>query len=64
MARNVRIGLIQATCTHSGDADPKVIKQAMIEKHIGYIEEAARAALRSSVSRSYFLARTSPRNRR
>lgn len=42
MARNVRIGLIQATCTHSGDADPKVIKQAMIEKHIGYIEEAAR----------------------
>ena len=42
MARNVRIGLIQATCTHSGDADPKVIKQAMIEKHIGYIEEAAK----------------------
>ncbi|MBN8710396.1 MAG: acyltransferase [Verrucomicrobia bacterium 61-8] len=42
MARNVRIGLIQATCTHSGDADPKVIKQAMIEKHIGYIEDAAR----------------------
>lgn len=41
MARNVRIGLIQATCTHSGDADPRVIKQAMIEKHIGYIEEAA-----------------------
>ncbi len=42
MARNVRIGIIHATCTHSGDAYPKVIKQAMIEKHIGYIEDAAR----------------------
>lgn len=41
MPRNVRIGLIQASCTHSGDADPSAIKAAMIEKHMGMIGEAA-----------------------
>lgn len=41
MPRNVRIGLIQATTTHPGDTDPQVIKAAMIEKHLRYIEEAA-----------------------
>ena len=41
MPRNVRIGLVQATSTHPGDVDPAVIKTAMIEKHLRYIEEAA-----------------------
>jgi len=39
--RNVNIGLIQASSTHPGDADPAVIKQAMIEKHLAMIEDAA-----------------------
>jgi beta-ureidopropionase len=41
MPRNVRIGLIQATTTHPGDTDPLVIKEAMIAKHLVFIEEAA-----------------------
>ncbi|MES2706606.1 MAG: nitrilase-related carbon-nitrogen hydrolase [Verrucomicrobiota bacterium] len=41
MPRNVRIGLIQAITTHPGDTDPAVIKAAMIEKHLKFIEEAA-----------------------
>lgn len=41
MKRPVRIGLIQSTCTHSGDAPPDEIKQAMIAKHIKLIEDAA-----------------------
>ncbi len=41
MPRNVRIGLIQASTTHSGDTDPRVIKEAMIAKHLRFIEEAA-----------------------
>ena len=41
MSRPVRIGLIQASSTHPGDADPAVIKAAMIEKHLRYIEDAA-----------------------
>lgn len=41
MPRNVRIGLIQAITTHPGDTDPAVIKAAMIEKHLRFIEEAA-----------------------
>jgi N-carbamoylputrescine amidase len=41
MPRNVRIGLIQATTTHPGDTDPLVIKEAMIAKHLAFIEEAA-----------------------
>jgi len=42
MPRIVRIGLIQASSTHPGDADPSVIKAAMIEKHLLAIEDAAR----------------------
>ena len=41
MPRNVRIGLIQASTTHPGDTDPAVIKAAMIEKHMAFIEKAA-----------------------
>lgn len=42
MAGTVRGGLIQTTVTHEGDADIPSIKKAMIEKHMGYIEEAAK----------------------
>ena len=41
MPRNVRIGLIQASTTHPGDTDPLVIKEAMITKHLAFIEDAA-----------------------
>ena len=41
MPRNVRIGLIQASTTHPGDTDPQVIKEAMIAKHLAFIEEAS-----------------------
>ena len=41
MPRNVRIGLIQASTTHPGDTDPQVIKEAMIAKHLAFIEDAA-----------------------
>ena len=41
MPRKVRIGLIQATTTHPGDTDPLVIKEAMIAKHLAFIEEVA-----------------------
>jgi N-carbamoylputrescine amidase len=42
MARIIRAGLIQASSTHDGDQDPKVIRVAMIEKHMKLIEQAAR----------------------
>jgi beta-ureidopropionase len=42
MARIVRAGLIQASSSHSGEADPATIREAMIEKHMGMIEEAAK----------------------
>ena len=42
MARFIRAGLIQASSTHDGDQDPKVIRVAMIEKHMKLIEQAAR----------------------
>lgn len=41
MSRIVKAGLIQAACTHSGGADPAVIREAMLDKHLGLIEEAA-----------------------
>jgi N-carbamoylputrescine amidase len=44
MPRIVRGGLIQATVTHEGTAPLDTIKQAMIEKHLKLIEEAARKA--------------------
>ena len=42
MPRNVRIGLIQATCPHERGSDIVAIKALMIEKHIAMIEDAAR----------------------
>src|SRR4051812_26534985 len=42
MPRIVRGGLIQATSTHEGTAPLHTIKKAMIEKHMKYIEEAAK----------------------
>ena len=42
MPRIIRGGLIQATVTHEGTAPIDTIKQAMIEKHLRLIEEAAR----------------------
>lgn len=42
MARIVRGGLIQCTSTHEGTAPLAEIKAAMIEKNIGYLEEAAK----------------------
>ncbi len=46
MPRIVKAGLIQATSTHPGDADPAVIRQAMIEKHMALIEQAAAEGVR------------------
>ena len=42
MPRIVKGGLIQAAVTHSGTEDPQVIKQAMTEKTMGFIEEAGK----------------------
>ncbi len=41
MSRIVKAGLIQAACTHSGEEDPAVIREAMLAKHLGLIEQAA-----------------------
>ena len=41
MPRIVKAGLIQATSTHPGSEDPAVIRDAMVEKHLPVIEEAA-----------------------
>lgn len=46
MPSKVRIGLIQAASTHPGDTDPAVIKAAMIEKHLAFIEDAAEQGVR------------------
>jgi beta-ureidopropionase len=40
MPRIVRGGLIQASSTHEGTAPLDVIKKAMVEKHIGFLEQA------------------------
>ncbi len=42
MPRIIRGGLIQASATHPGTAPLKTIKRAMIEKHIGFLEKAAK----------------------
>ena len=42
MARVVRGGLIQMSTTHDGSASPAEIRTAMIDKHMGFIEEAAK----------------------
>jgi beta-ureidopropionase len=41
MARIIKAGLIQAATTHPGDEEPSIIRTAMIEKHMGLIEQAA-----------------------
>ncbi len=41
MARIVRGGLIQQKVTHDGTVEADIIKRAMIEKALGYIERAA-----------------------
>jgi beta-ureidopropionase len=41
MARNIRCGLIQATCTTPTDAPLETIKRDAIEKHVKWIAEAA-----------------------
>jgi len=41
MARIIKAGLIQASSTHSGEADPSEIREAMIEKHLAMIADAA-----------------------
>src|ERR1700685_2344700 len=43
MARVVRCSLIQATNVESAEKSLAVIKQAMIDKHVGLIRKAARA---------------------
>lgn len=42
MARIVKGGLIQAKVTHDGGASPLEIKQAMIDKHMAMLEDAAK----------------------
>jgi len=42
MARTVRGGLIQATLSMSTEQPIEKIKQSMIEKHLGMIEEASK----------------------
>ncbi len=42
MPRMVRGGLVQASATHDGSADPKVIAKAMTEKAMAVIEDAAK----------------------
>ncbi|MEM8955693.1 MAG: nitrilase-related carbon-nitrogen hydrolase [Verrucomicrobiota bacterium] len=42
MARTVRAALVQAVTSHSGEADPAMIREAMVEKHMGMIEAAAK----------------------
>jgi N-carbamoylputrescine amidase len=42
MSRIIKAALIQAASTHDGAEDPKVIRSAMIDKHIRMIEDAAK----------------------
>jgi spermidine/putrescine-binding protein len=42
MPRIIKAALIQAASTHDGAEDPKVIRAAMIDKHIRMIEDAAK----------------------
>src|SRR5690349_14062784 len=42
MARLVKCGLIQTHIEQDGAGDPAQIKQAVIDKHVGYINEAGK----------------------
>jgi N-carbamoylputrescine amidase len=62
----VRGGLVQASSTHDGTADPKVIAQAMTEKAMGVIEDAAKQGvqvlcLQELFNGPYFCAEQNPR---
>ena len=46
MSRIVRCGLIQAACTTPAEESLEKIKQESIEKHLGFIEQAARAGVK------------------
>jgi beta-ureidopropionase len=66
MPRIVRGGLIQASSTHDGTAPLKKIKKAMIAKHVGLIEKAAKkgcqvVCLQEIFYGPYFCAEQSPR---
>ena len=45
MARNVRCGLIQASNVIPGDRPVAEVKQAMLDKHVKLVEEAAAKGL-------------------
>ncbi len=66
MPRIVKAGLIQCSSTHAGDTDPKEIRSAMIEKHMGFIEEAGKQGvqvlcLQELFYGPYFCAEQQPR---
>jgi N-carbamoylputrescine amidase len=66
MSRIVKSALIQASSTHSGDEDPKIIRAAMIDKHMGMIEDAAKKGvqiicLQELFYGPYFCAEQQPR---
>jgi N-carbamoylputrescine amidase len=66
MPRIVRGGLIQASSTHDGTAPLEKIKKAMIAKHVGLIEKAAKkgcqvVCLQEIFYGPYFCAEQSPR---
>lgn len=42
MPRIVKAGLIQSSSTHPGDAEPTLIREAMIARHMAMIEDAAK----------------------
>ncbi|MBI4575603.1 MAG: acyltransferase [Planctomycetes bacterium] len=46
MPRTVRCGLIQASTPLDGRQPPEVIKKAMVEKHLGLIQEASRQGVK------------------
>jgi beta-ureidopropionase len=66
MSRIVKSALIQASSTHSGEEDPMIIRNAMIEKHMGMIEDAAKqgaqiVCLQELFYGPYFCAEQKPR---
>lgn len=65
MSRKVRIGLIQASCPHS-EENPSSIRKLMIEKHLGFLAEAANrgaqvVCLQELFYGPYFCAEQNPR---
>lgn len=58
MSRNIRSGLIQCSSTHSGDAPLAEIKEAMIAKHMGLIEEAGKQGVQALCLQEIFSSAT------